>query len=86
MSRGRDTNQAYIYTRDDTEVDHEHGQRVVGSEIHELRRGTKYSAAHRLRSIAANDDPAPCTSKPNTSTANCCPTSSAGSWTATINA
>jgi hypothetical protein len=56
MSRGRDTNQAYIYTRDSAEADHDHRQPVVSGELHELRRGTKYSAAHYLRSIIANDD------------------------------
>jgi hypothetical protein len=56
LSRGRDTNQAYIYTRDSAEADHDHRQPVVSGELHELRRGTKYSAAHYLRSIIANDD------------------------------
>jgi hypothetical protein len=56
MSRGRDTNQAYIYSRDDTEADQTHDRRVESSDIHQLRRGTKYSAAQRLRSISANDD------------------------------
>jgi ATP-dependent exoDNAse (exonuclease V) alpha subunit len=56
LSRGRDTNQAYIYTRDDAEADHDHSAPVATGEIHQLRRGTKYSAAHHLRSIAANDD------------------------------
>jgi ATP-dependent exoDNAse (exonuclease V) alpha subunit len=55
-SRGRDTNKAYIYTRDDAEADHDHSAPVVSGELHQLRRGTKYSAAHYLRSIIANDD------------------------------
>jgi hypothetical protein len=55
MSRGRDRNQAYIYTRFAGEADHEHAHPVAGDEVHELRRGTKYSAAHYLRAIAAND-------------------------------
>jgi hypothetical protein len=54
MSRGRDTNQAYLYTRDNTEADHT--PPVLSGELHHLRRGTKYSAAHHLRSIIANDD------------------------------
>ena len=37
------------------EADHEHTQPDTGDEVHELRRGTKYSAAHYLRTIAAND-------------------------------
>jgi hypothetical protein len=56
MSRGRDTNQAYIYTRDDREADHDHGDPVAPDQVHQLRRGTEYSAAHHLRSITANDD------------------------------
>ena len=55
MSRGRDTNQAYIYTRLAGEADHDHAHLVGGDDVHELRRGTKYSAAHYLRVIAAND-------------------------------
>jgi hypothetical protein len=54
LSRGRDTNQAYIYTRHDAEADHDHG--VVAGDVHHLRRGTRYSAAHYLRGITANDD------------------------------
>ena len=49
MTRGRDTNHAYIYTRFAGEADHEHAHLVGGDELHELRRGTKYSAAHYLR-------------------------------------
>jgi hypothetical protein len=56
MSRGRDTNQAYIYTRDDAEADHDHGDPVAGGQLRHLRRGTKYSAAHQLRGILGNDD------------------------------
>jgi hypothetical protein len=49
-------NKAYIYTRDDAEADHDHSAPVVSGVLHQLRRGTKYSAAHYLRSIIANDD------------------------------
>jgi ATP-dependent exoDNAse (exonuclease V) alpha subunit len=56
MSRGRDSNQAYLYTRDDTEAEHKHGDPVVGGEVHQLRRGTGYQAAHHLRGITAHDD------------------------------
>jgi conjugative relaxase-like TrwC/TraI family protein len=55
LSRGRDTNQAYIYTRDNAETEHGHTL-STGGELHQLRRGTKYSAAHHLRNIIANDD------------------------------
>ena len=54
MSRGRDTNRAYIYTRFSGEADHEHAASAAG--VHVLRRGTKYSAAHCLRVILANDE------------------------------
>jgi conjugative relaxase-like TrwC/TraI family protein len=54
MSRGRDTNHAYIYTHFSGEADHEHGASVAG--VHMLRRGTKYAAAHCFRMILANDD------------------------------
>ncbi|MCU1701125.1 MAG: ATP-dependent exoDNAse [Mycobacterium sp.] len=56
MSRGRDTNQAYLYTRDTAEADHHHSATPAGGELHQLRRSTKYEAAHHLRSIIANDD------------------------------
>jgi hypothetical protein len=56
MSRGRDNNQAYLYTRDSAESEHDHGTPVPQGQVHQLRRGTKYSAAHHLRSITANDD------------------------------
>lgn len=54
MSRGRDTNHAYLYTRDDTE--HDQTDPLGTDEIHQLRRGTRYAAAHNLRAIAAKDD------------------------------
>src|SRR3979409_1007919 len=56
LSRGRETNHAYIYTRDNTQADHDHADSGVDGGHHQLRRGTKYSAAHHLRKIAANDD------------------------------
>jgi conjugative relaxase-like TrwC/TraI family protein len=56
MSRGRETNQAYLYTRDTTEVHHHHSATRAGGQLHQLRRSTKYEAAHHLRSIIANDD------------------------------
>jgi hypothetical protein len=56
MSRGRDTNQAYLYTRDTAEADHHHSATPAGGELHQLRRSTKYEAAHHLRNIIANDD------------------------------
>jgi hypothetical protein len=55
MSRGRDTNQAYIYSQASGEAEHEHTHPLTSDEVHQLRRGTKCSAAHYLRAIAAND-------------------------------
>lgn len=56
MSRGRDTNRAYIYTHFRREAHHEHTTPVAGADGHVMRRGTKYSAAHYFRMILANDD------------------------------
>jgi hypothetical protein len=56
MSRSRDTNHAYIYTHFGGEADHEHTTPVASADVHELRRGTKYAAAHCFRMILANDD------------------------------
>jgi hypothetical protein len=56
MSRGRDTNHAYIYTRFGGEADHDHSAPVTGADVHVLRRGTKYAAAHYFRMILANDE------------------------------
>ena len=56
MTRGRDHNHAYIYTRQAGEADHEHRHVLDDGEVHQLRRGTKSSAAHHFRAILANDD------------------------------
>jgi hypothetical protein len=56
MSRGRDTNHAYIYTHFSGEADHEHTTPVVGDNVHILRRDTKYAAAQYFRMILANDE------------------------------
>lgn len=56
MSRGRDTNHAYIYTRVDGEADHEHQHLLDDGEVHQLRRGSKYSAAQYFRMTLANDE------------------------------
>ena len=57
---------------------------VAGDEIHQLRRGNKYAAAHTSgRSWPTTTGPAPCTPKPNTPTASCFPASSPGCWTVT---
>ncbi|MBV8928332.1 MAG: AAA family ATPase, partial [Mycobacteriaceae bacterium] len=56
MTRGRDSNHAYICETLDGEADHEHSVPVGGSDIHVLRRGDKYFAAHLFRAILAHDD------------------------------
>jgi len=56
MTRGKDENHAFIYQPLTGEADHEHGRVASGAEIHQLRRGNKYSAAHYFRMILANDD------------------------------
>ncbi|BBZ15356.1 MobF family relaxase [Mycobacterium branderi] len=56
MTRGRHNNEAFIYQRITGEAEHEHSTPVAGADIHILRRGNKYSAAHYFRMILANDD------------------------------
>ena len=56
MSRGRDTNQAYIYRREPGEGDREHHRLLDAAEVHRMRRGNKNAAAHCLRMILTNDD------------------------------
>jgi conjugative relaxase-like TrwC/TraI family protein len=56
MTRAKDENHAYVYQRIGGEADHEHSRIVAGADIHVLRRGNKYSAAHHFRTILANDD------------------------------
>jgi len=56
MTRGKDENHAYIYQPITGEGDHEHGRVASGAEIHTIRRGNKYAAAHYFRMILANDD------------------------------
>ncbi|WP_431241089.1 MobF family relaxase (plasmid) [Mycolicibacterium aichiense] len=56
MTRGRDENHAFIYQPIGGETDHEHRDPAAGSQIHTLRRGNKYAAAHYFRMILANDD------------------------------
>jgi hypothetical protein len=56
MTRGKDENHAFIYQPITGEADHEHGRVAWGAEVHQIRRGNKYSAAHHFRVILANDD------------------------------
>lgn len=54
LTRGRQTNHAYLYTRFSGEADHEHSAPTAG--MHIARRGTKRAAAQALQMILANDD------------------------------
>ncbi len=56
MTRAKDENHAYVYQRISGEADHEHSRIVGGADIHVLRRGNKWAAAHHFRGILANDD------------------------------
>jgi len=54
MTRGRESNQAYLYERIAGEGDHEHAQPTPG--VHVARRGSSRDAAHLVRGIIANRD------------------------------
>jgi hypothetical protein len=56
MTRGKDENHAFIYQPITGESDHEHARITSGTQIHTMRRGNKYAAAHYFRMILANDD------------------------------
>jgi AAA domain len=56
MTRGKDENHAFIYQPITGEADHEHGRVAAGTDVHTIRRGNKYCAAHYFRMILANDD------------------------------
>ena len=58
LSRGRDTNQAYIYTRDSAEIDHDHTHPIAGDELHraasrhQILSGASRPQHHRQRRTA----------------------------------
>ena len=56
MSRGRDSNHAYIYPRSDGPADQENTVPADASTLHLIQRGTKYSAADYFRMILAHDE------------------------------
>jgi conjugative relaxase-like TrwC/TraI family protein len=56
LTRGRNTNHAYIYQRSTNEADHQHSTPVIDPQIHTVHRGTTYTAAHLLGTILANDE------------------------------
>jgi hypothetical protein len=55
MTRGRDTNHAYLYERAAGETQHEHAQEPQPG-VHLARRGTTRAAARLARAIIANHD------------------------------
>lgn len=56
MTRGRDTNEVFVYQHLTGEADHQHTTPVADPAMHSLRRGNGYSAAHHFRQILANDE------------------------------
>ena len=62
LTRGRESNHAYLYHRDSAEADHTHGHdRAAGGEtagMHLARRGTPTHAARALRQVIGRDEPA----------------------------
>ena len=53
MTRGRDTNQVYLYEQVGGEGDHEHGELAAG--VHVARRGDAQDAAEALRGMLGRD-------------------------------
>jgi hypothetical protein len=56
MTRGRDTNEAFLYQPITGEADHQHTAPVTEPEIHRLGRGNAYSAGHHFRQILIHDE------------------------------
>ncbi|GLD45114.1 TraA/ATP-dependent exoDNAse/relaxase [Mycobacterium kiyosense] len=54
LTRGRDSNTAYLYERRAGETEHEHAQEQAG--VHVARRGTSREAAQLVRTIIGNRD------------------------------
>jgi hypothetical protein len=54
LTRGRDTNAAYLWEKIAGEDDHEHAEHTAG--VHVARRGTSREAAALLRTIAGRDE------------------------------
>ena len=54
MTRGRESNHAYLYERIAGETEHEHADQQPG--VHVMRRGTSHDAAQLIRNIIANHD------------------------------
>ena len=83
MTRGRESNTAYLYERLAGEGDHEHAQPTPG--VHVARRGSGREAASSCAPSSpttTNRPTPPTTSPPKTPTVSSCPTASKGSSTA----
>jgi hypothetical protein len=55
LTRGRDSNGAYLYERRAGETEHEHAAQLEPG-VHVARRGTSHQAAHLVRHIIGNRD------------------------------
>ncbi|WP_165827717.1 MobF family relaxase [Mycolicibacterium sp. GF69] len=61
LTRGRESNHAYLYQRDQAEADHTHGHDLDAAAVeglHLARRGTPTQAGRALRQIIGRDEPA----------------------------
>ncbi len=54
MTRGRASNNVYLYDKTAGEGDHEHAETTAG--VHQARRGTSHQAAAMLRTVLGRDD------------------------------
>ncbi|MFZ2509714.1 MAG: AAA family ATPase, partial [Gordonia sp. (in: high G+C Gram-positive bacteria)] len=58
MTRGRDTNEVYLYERTIGEADHQHRDEQAAEGVHVAQRGGPAQAARMLRQIVGRDEPA----------------------------
>lgn len=58
LTRGRDTNHAYLYERAVGEGDHQHRNPTEPDRVHLAHRGTPTQAARALRQVIGRDEPA----------------------------
>ena len=61
MTRGRETNKAYLYERFSGELDHEHTSATGTDDIHVLKRGTPESARRAFYTLLRTNDDRPMT-------------------------
>ncbi len=61
MTRGRETNKAYLYERFSGELDHEHSSPTGTDEIHILKRGTPEGARRAFHTLLRTNDDRPTT-------------------------